>query len=225
MLLKSSITKILIHSDEWHQARLGKLTSSEIFNIMGDKFPTEAAMNYLYRKIGEELSGLPCKDDIDNAATKHGNLYEPEALRLFADMNKLPFLITQSLISPIDSRFSCTPDAIIIKNETQDSYAVETVETKCPYSFDAYIKLFMCENPGDVLKVEKKYFWQVIDQMYICDALMGYLVIYQPMFKAGKIKVIPFRKLDLLPFFKTLKERKELAEAKFIEVRDKLLQA
>jgi len=223
MLLKTSITGIKIHSEQWFNSRIGKFTSSEIHYLMDEKPMSPAAISFIYRKVGEEISGLPCRDDIDTQATRHGNLYEPEALKIYAERNNLPYLVTQTLISPPDSRFSGTPDALIIKAETETHYSVETLEVKCPYSYDGYIKLFLCNTPEDVLKTEKKYFWQVIDQMTLCDALMGYLIIYQPLFKSGQMKVIPFRKLHLLPFFDKLKQRKIEAENKFIEIRDKLL--
>jgi hypothetical protein len=226
MLLKSSITKIRIHSDEWYQARLGKLTSSEIYKIMGSKgINSDTALNYVHSKVGEELTGLPCKDDIDTPATRHGNLYESEALTKFAVLKGLSLMVTQCLVSIEGSRFSCTPDAIIPLQETVDSYSVETVEAKCPSSYDGYIKLFLCNTALDVLEAKKEYFWQVVDQMDNCDALNGYLVIYQPMFKAGSIKIIPFRKLELYKHFQDLIKRKKEAEEYFIRVRDKLLAA
>ena len=223
MLDKRAITKVKIHSEEWFKERLGKFTASEIHYLMGEKPWTEGALSYIYRKVGEDISGLPCRDDVDTNATRHGNLYEPEALITYAREKGIDFLVTQCLISPPDSRFSSTPDALVIKGETETHYNVETVETKCPYSYDAYIRLFLCNTPEDVKKEEKKYYWQVIDQMDNCGALVGHLVVYQPAFRVGKMKVITFRKMELRDQFKLLKERKEGAEQKFNEIRDRLL--
>lgn len=223
MLDKRAITKVHIHSEEWFKERLGKFTASEIHYLMGDKQWSEGALSYIYLKVGEDVSGLPCRDDVDTNTTRHGNLYEPEALKLFAEDKGLKFLVTQCLVSPPDSRFSSTPDGLIIKGETDTHYNVETVEVKCPYSYDAYIRLFLCNTPEDVKKEEKKYYWQVLDQMDNCGALRGYLVVYQPAFRAGSKKIIEFRKIDLLKEFDFLQGRKKAAEIKFNEIRDKLL--
>jgi hypothetical protein len=102
-------------------------------------------------------------------------------------------------------------------------YNVSTVEVKCPFSFDAAVPLFLCNTPDDVKKENKAYYHQILFQMEVCDSLVGYLVVYQPMFKANKMKVVEFRKKDLISEFKLLKERKESAIAKYNEIRNKLL--
>src|SRR5258707_6629249 len=148
MLLKSHITNIEIHSDAWFAGRLAKFTASEIHHLMGEKPFTQGALSYIYRKVGEELSGLPCRDEVDTNATRHGNLYEPEAIQKFGEREGLQFVVTQKLIHNPETRFSCTPDALIINKENIDelSYNVSTLEVKCPSSYDAYISLCLCET-------------------------------------------------------------------------------
>lgn len=227
MLLKKNISNIRIHSDEWFSARLGKFTASEIHCLMGDKPFTQGAISYVYRKVGEEVSGIVAKDEIDNSSTRHGLLHEPDAIRLFGQKMGLKFVVTQCLITEPNSRFGCTPDLIIpvSYSASKKAYNVITGEVKCPISYDAYIGLFMCDTPEDVKKEDKRYFWQVIDQMHNCDCLKGYLIVYHPFFKAGQMKIIEFRKLHLIAEFKLLEERKKMAEQKFIEVRAKLMAA
>lgn len=225
MLLKNNISNIRIHSDEWYAGRLAKFTASEIHSIMGEKFETTGAINYIYRKVGEEMTGVACKDEVDTSATRHGLLYEPEAIKKFGDLKGLEFVVTQCLITQPESRFGCTPDLIIpvSYSKAKKSYDVITGEVKCPVSYDAYIGLFLCNTPQDVKKEEKKYYWQVLDQMDNCDCLRGYLIVYHPLFKAGQMKIIEFRKVELVNDFKLLKERKQMALAKFNEIRAKLL--
>ncbi len=227
MLLKSNISNIEIHSEEWFSGRLARFTASEIHNIMGDKWPTVGATNYCYRKVGEELTGISCRDEIDTNATKHGLMYENHAIRKYAQSIGVDFVIVQKLIFSPESRFACTPDFLIVHNESQDqlSYNVSTGEVKCPITFDGYINLFMCDTPEQVKAYSKAYYWQVLMQMYVCDALRGYLIAYHPDFKAGQMKVVEFRKINLMPDFKLLEQRMELGLAKFEEVRSKLLAA
>src|SRR5690606_23818402 len=170
MLHKSKISQVKIYSDEWHQARLAKFTSSEIFNLGGG-----SAMPYIRRKVGEELTGKPSRGEIDTDATRWGNFYEAEAVTKFGISKGLDFLIVQQLIcDPDNGRFGGTPDALIPIRESPDGteYEVETVEVKCPPTFDNYILLFECETAEDLKKAKKEYYWQVIDQMDNCGCLV-----------------------------------------------------
>lgn len=225
MLPKSSISSIEIHSEEWYAGRLATFTASEWHLIMGDKWPTETAIKYVYRKVGEEMTGIPCRDEIDIAATRHGLMNEAHAIRLFGQTYGINFVVTQKLIKQEGSRFGCTPDFLIINAERSDelSYSVFTGEVKCPITFDGYIGLFMCDTPDQVKRFSKAYYWQVLFQMKMCGALRGYLVVYHPDFKAGKMKVIEFKMIDLMEDFKLMAARMEVAVAMFEEVRNRIL--
>lgn len=226
MLRKDWIRKdIVMLSEEWFAGRLARLTASEWYHCMGEKFETIGCINYIYRKVGEELSGLPCRDEINTQGTEHGHRYEADNLRQLMKIKDIPFLITQQLISAPDSRFGATPDALIFHSESSDGlhHNVSTVEAKCPSSFDGYIKLALCQTPQDVKKAFPSYYHQVLFQMSLCDALYGYLVAFQPFFKVGNTRIIEFRKINLISDFKLMEERKIMAENKFIEVREKLM--
>lgn len=229
MLKKSKITGIEMLSDAWHLAKLAKFSSSEIFNLMvagknGDVFG-EAAMRYIYRKVGEEVSGMPAREDIDTNATRFGNLYEAEGVRKFGESKGLDFIIVQKLVLEPDSRFGSTPDGLIVMRESVDKAAYEcaTVEVKCPYSYDAYMRLWLCKTPEDVKKVSPQYFFQCLDQLIVCECLTGYLVIYQPHFRYGNMRVIEFKQVDLRNEVKELKARKNLAVDVFNSLREQLI--
>lgn len=227
MLLKSRISNIEIHSEEWHQGRLGKFTASDIHALMGKDPYQKEFLSYVYKKVGEELAGLPSRDEIDNIYTKHGLLHENEAIRKFGDKIGLRYVVVQKLITEPNSRFGCTPDFLIIHKEKRDKTAweVSTGEVKCPLTYNAFIGLCMCQTPEDVYKESKPYFWQVVCQMYLCDALDGYFIAYHPDFRAGNLHVVKFNKVKLISYFTLLEQRLKLAEAKFIEIRDKMLNA
>jgi len=229
MLLKSNVTAFSLPSDEWNTERLAKFTSSEIHSLMGEKGIGVGGYSYIYRKVGEELSGRPAKDDVLTAATAHGNEYELEGLKLFCERKEVPLFdgkypIIQRLVTN-GERFGSTPDGIWVLNESEDglSYNVRTIEMKCPYSFDGYIKLWKCKTPVEVKKVEPKYYWQILDQMVVCDCLQGFLGVYQPFFKVGQLNIVEFRKIDLVPDFKLLIERKNQAVEIFNQVRSELM--
>lgn len=237
MLQKSRISKIKIHSEKWYAGRLGKFTSSEIGFIMGEKFETAGCSSYIYRKVGELMTGKYIKEEIDNDYTRWGALHEAEAIKKFGIHLNLQFIVCQQLITEKNSRFGSTPDGLIVHRESSDGtqYEVSTLEVKCPPTFQNYINLALCKTPQDVKKANSTYYWQVLDQMDNCDALTGYFVIYHPDFEKGNMNVIEFKKMQqkgivhgkevsypLVADIKLLKERKKMAEQKFYEVKEQL---
>lgn len=248
MLKKSHISSIKAGTEQWHVARLAKFTSSEIHFLTYPTGLTDGSISYIRRKVGEELTGKPARDEINTPATLHGQFHEADAVQKFAikmgcQLNFVqkeitqPVMIVQQLINEPGTRFGGTPDGLIVLRESPGGteYEVETVEVKCPPSFDAYIELFECETPQDVKKAKREYYWQVLDQMLLCGAKRGHFVIYHPDFKAGNHKSLIFNPLDpvfdtkgkkTFPIYddlKLLKERKELAEVKFDQIRSKLM--
>jgi len=230
MLLKSKISQITINTEEWLQERLSRFTSSENHFLMGEKPFTQGALSYIYRKVGESLSGVAERNSIENEATTHGNVFEPEALRKYQQKFGVQFLVTQKMIIGANEQFSSTPDAIQILSETSDGlgYRVKPIEVKCPLTYAAYVELFLCDTPLDVWRVEKKYYVQVLDQIDNCGALEGELVVYHPSFRTGQMKVIPFRIMEkvgneypLKNDLDLLRKRKLMAIEKFNQIKDK----
>ncbi len=230
MLKKNKISQVKIHSEEWHRARLGKFTSSEIHLLMGSQ-----AIQYIRRKVGEEMTGKSSKGEIDTEGTRWGAFHEAEALQKFGKSKGLEFLIVQQLIAdPDNGKFGGTPDGLIPIRESTDGteYEVETVEVKCPFTFEQYLLLFECENPLDLKKSKHEYYWQVLDQMDNCGTLVGWFVAYQPDFRMGNMKIMkveanqPFEGTVKYPIYddlKKLREKKKWAEEVFYQIRDKLM--
>jgi hypothetical protein len=236
MLKKSKISGIAIGSEEWKTSRLARFTSSNIWRIMGTEGLGVQGMTYIKTRVGEELTGKSSDKEFDTDALRHGLFYEAEAVNKFGLANKLDFIVCQQLV--IDSsRFGGTPDGLIVNMESPDKteYEVETLEVKCPPTYDNYIGLFLCDTPQDLKKEKKEYYWQVLDQMLICDCLKGHFMCYHPDFKAGNMNMIVFEKnynyinkkgqkeFPLFNDLKLLKERKQEALIKFDEIREKLL--
>lgn len=224
MLKKDHITNAVIYSDEWQMMRRGKFTSSKIHCLMGDKGITDGGLTYIDQKLGEEMTGhsVSDEDDLEDENTAWGNMYEPKAIEIFHIKNNVQFLVTQKLIHAANTRFSSTPDAIWVHGEASNQleYNVSTLEVKCPRKFHRFNKLFRCKTPTDLYKVDKKYFWQVIDQMDNCDSAVGYFGVYHPLYPEGcNWRQIQFKKIDLWDDFKKLKIRKTEAVNKLIEYK------
>lgn len=231
MLKKSYITNIEIYSDAWHEFRRGKLTSSRMYSIIGQKAVPEIGTNYIYQKVGEEITGISNDKEISefNEDLEWGNKYEEQGIREFGKKMGVEFLVTQKLISAPGSRFSSTPDAIWVHGEcllNAEEYNVSTAECKCPRTYHRFIQLYMCKTPLDLLKLDKIYFWQTVDQMQQCGAAVGYFFAYHPLFPEGSnLNIIQFKQMDLWEQFKLLADRKKDAVQKFGEVWSHLIQA
>jgi hypothetical protein len=225
MLLKADIkNSVQMLSDEWYAARLAKYTASENYWLMGEKPLTQGMISYTYRKVYEELSGLPSKDEVNTRSTEHGHKYESEGIIELGKSLGVEFVVTQKLIHKEGSRFAATPDFLIPISESIDkqSWNVITGEIKCPQG-ENFIALARCKTPDDVYKISKQYYWQVIFQMDGCDSLMGLFGVYNPFVKVVKHNIVEFRKKDLLGAFKLVAERKIFAEKYFMEVRDEFI--
>ena len=218
MLLKTKISKHRLHLDPtlnaaYYAAKLGKFTSSEWHHLMGKEGIGKGGMSYIYRKVGEVLSGRPAKDDISVPATEHGLNYERDGLNKFGEKMGLKSMMVQPLVLDEDGYCGGTPDGLIVTGESTDllSYNVQTVEGKCPYSYDGYIRAWKCKTPKDLMLVNKEWYWQTLHQMYLCGSLVGYFFVYNPFFTAGQINIIEFRKMNLMSDFALIEERKKEA--------------
>lgn len=226
MLKKDRISGITIFSEEWQNNRLGKFTSSRIHALVADKPYSKGFMSYIYQKVGEELTGKQIyENEPETDAMQWGIENEPIALQKFGKVKGLDFLVVQQLIIVPDTRYMGTPDALIVMNESvdQSAYNVATVEVKCFPSFQSYVTLALCKTPSDVKKAFPYVYWQIIDQMLICDCLNGYCVAYHPQFRAGNLNIVEFRKIELIEDFKFLNERKKMATEKFDEIRTQMI--
>ncbi len=225
MLHKSWITDIEIYSDAWKKFRLGKFTSSKIVELMAEKEMSAGALSYIDQKIGEYVTGQNIAqedDEVEDENTVWGLQYEPEALKGFAQIMGIRFLVTQKVIHKPGTKCSTTPDGLHIISSAvtqEDSYNVATVEAKCPRKYPRFMELYRCKTPLDLYKVSKRYFFQVIDQMDNCGAPIGYFTAFHPLYPAGRNqRIIEFKKIDLWDHFKKLQQRKELAGRRFDEL-------
>lgn len=226
MLHKSWISDIQIYTEKWDEIRKGKFTSSRIHAIMGDKPLLPGAMTYIYQKAGEFVTKQTLADDsdviIEDENTAWGLQYEPEALNFFGLIKNLKYLITQKIIFDPNGHASSTPDALWVMDTSvfkEDCYNVATVEVKCPRKYHKFFPLFECQTPEDLKKFNKNYFWQVVDQMTICQAAIGYFVCYHPLFPVpNNIRIIEFKKIDLWKDFILLEQRKTQAIEKMKEL-------
>jgi hypothetical protein len=229
MLKKEQISRVIIHTPEWDMLRLGRFTSSKMSTLMGEKPLSLGAISYIDQKVGEELTGKTTATDdeiIEDENTAWGNEWEPFAIRKFAEIKGIEYLVTRTVILGKDPHFSSTPDAIWVHNESLDQteYNVSTLEVKSPRKYHRFGMLYRCKTPADLKARDAKYYWQTMDQMDNCDSALGYFAAFHPDYPPGSnIRIIEFNKLDLWDEFKFLRQRKALAVEKFNEFRQEFL--
>jgi len=219
MLKKAHISNIQIYTPEWDNIRKGRFTSSKISEIIGEDGITKSGgMSYIYQKAGEKITNRSMADEddvIEDENTAWGRDNEPAAIRKFGQLKGIEFLVTQKIILDPTSNESSTPDAIWVHGEStvsDDEYHVSTLEVKCPRKFNRFIPLWQCTTPDELRKHNKKYYWQVLHQMRICDSAVGYFVCFHPLFPdSTNIRIIEFQKINLWPDFKKMNDR--IAEA------------
>lgn len=230
MLNKDWISNIEIYSDQWKEARKGKFTSSKIHNLTTKKNISKDGVSYIYQKVGELITGqTTCGEDenLDNEDTIWGMTHEPSAIQEFGRQKGLKYLVVGKMIHEPGSIFSSTPDAIWVINSSitkENHYNVATVEVKCPNRYHTFIPMYKCITPSDLRDKNSNYFWQVIDQMDNCNASIGYFAVYHPLFpKGNNMRIIEFKKVDLLNEFAFLKQRKKEALEIFTQIRSEFL--
>lgn len=219
MLKKSHISNIQIYTQEWDNIRKGRFTSSKISEIIGEEGVTKTTgMGYIYQKAGEKITGKSMADEddvIEDENTAWGRDNEPLAIRKFGQIMGIEFLVTQKIILDPNANESSTPDAIWVHGQSalsDDEYHVSTLEVKCPRKFNRFIPLWECDTPEKLKKYSKKYYWQVLHQMRICDAAVGYFACFHPFFPAAtNSRIIEFQKINLWDDFKKLHQRIEQA--------------
>lgn len=113
---------------EWFRARAGKVTGSEIKNLITDKlairkWTTEMPNSYLHRKLAEKWRGEALQSFGGNQQTDQGILWEDRARKHFASYLEAD-IETVGGIESNDERCWCSPDGII--GETTG------LEIKCP---------------------------------------------------------------------------------------------
>lgn len=171
---------------DWYKARLGKITSSNIYNIMlmptkkaqaeGEIF-SETAKSYLYKVASERMLDNDYINDFDlfneylervNAQTRemrYGS--ETEAIARNAYILQSDYEVLEcGFVSAPDEAFAeiygDSPDGVVI----EECVPIGTLEIKCPKP-ETWIKYrAMFDQGKSLLEVEEKYYWQCQSHIY-----------------------------------------------------------
>lgn len=102
---------------DWFRARAGKVTGSELKNLITDKlkirsWASEMPNSYLHRKLAEKWRGEALQSFAGNAQTDQGAIYEEQARNFFGSLLEADIEQVGGIESD-DGRLWCSPDGLI----------------------------------------------------------------------------------------------------------------
>lgn len=205
------------YSQEWFNARLGKITSSTIWNIIVEpKTKKEGELSattkeYLLAKLAEKLSGV--QRDYKSDATTHGLELEGEALAYYAA--KTGNVVKEAgFIEMITGLYGGTPDGFV----NDDGI----IQVKCPWNYVNHLSYGLVESVEYFKKKYREYYWQCQSDMLVSDKVFCDFVSYCKDMPE-QYKMFVFRIPANLEDMELLVERLD-ASAKFMnEMNDYLL--
>ena len=166
------------YSTEWFNARLGKLTSSSIWNLIVEpKEKTKkdsgelssTTKDYLMGKLAEKLTGV--YRDFKNDAMTHGLETEAEAISYY--MKQTGNVVTEAgFIESIKGLYGGTPDGFV----NDDGI----IQVKCPYNYDKHIHYGLVDSVEFFKAKYREYYWQCMSDMLVTERSYCDFVSYCP---------------------------------------------
>lgn len=164
-------------SNEWLNARLGKVTGTGLKKIVGTKTTRD---EYFYELLAQRLS---CEPHDDENAMERGDRLEEEARQEFERVYKKKVERIGFILSDENQNIACSPDGLI-KNKGVYN---EALEIKC-LSSKNYLKAVI-EN-----QIPKDYYAQVVNYFIVNDDLKKlYFFLYDP-----RVQIKPYHTIEVL---------------------------
>lgn len=133
-------------TEEWHLARLGKVTASGIADVMAkgrDGKPSATRANYEARLVAERLSGRPT-ETFQSAAMLHGTETEGQARACYTLETGNPVEQVGFINHPELEMAGASPDGLVGDDGL--------VEIKCPNTATHIQTILTGKIPGDYMK-------------------------------------------------------------------------
>lgn len=166
---------------EWDEIRLGKISGTGLGELMSDPRSKAAkdagelsstAVNYLLKKVSERIIGYG-RSSFDLPAFDWGHKHEPEARTYYEILNAYPDgHVYEVGFVELNEWVGVSPDALVGTDGG--------LEIKCPYNNDVHLKYLQIESPQDLFAVEKKYYWQVQQNLFVTGRKWWDWMTYDP---------------------------------------------
>lgn len=155
-------------SPEWHNLRLGKITASTFYKLLGTDVIRD---KYLYDRAAEIVTGERC--DADEACggihIERGLEYEPVArdryvTATFSEVKEVGFISLSAYVG-------CSPDGLVGDDGL--------IEIKVPDSNNYFRHVIEIQRDG-ILAVPSEHFWQMQFCIYVTSRAWCDYVLYNP---------------------------------------------
>jgi len=157
--------------------RIGRFTSSEIFNLLKkDKAGTgfgKPALSYIAEKKYEKKLGRYLDNETNNKYCDWGKFIEQMA---FDNLSIEYSLVSdQTIVHWLIDSWAGTPD--LLKND-------DTVcDIKCPFTLKSFCQLYECTDKESLISSHKdgeKYYWQLVSNAILTNRDKAELIVYCP---------------------------------------------
>ena len=158
-------------SDEWHKMKLGKISASSFYKLLG----TKAARNkYICELASERItSSKSDSKEYTNFHMQRGNQFE-EAVRE-AYKHKTFYEVEQVGLIQLNDDVVCSPDGLVDANGL--------IEIKVPDSYN-YIAQVLDIAKNGIKGVPNEYYTQMQVNLYISNRQWCDYVLYNPKYAA-----------------------------------------
>lgn len=206
------------NSEEWDLARVGKITGSEIVNLIGTP---AARKKFIYKKAAEFLTQRKCDADSNTFANVHikrGNYYEDVARSMYSSIKGVQ-VRTVGFIDIEGDILGCSPDGFV-----ED---VGMIEIKCPDT-NNFVEVVCEVDEKRHLAIQKEYYAQMQYNMLISGKEWCDFITYSPYFAEEgqqifieRVPLFDFDKKYLFDVISSAKEEIANVAAKFLEIQYK----
>lgn len=175
---------------DWHRARLGHWTGSEIYKLMGkgraknEKF-SETAKSYIIKVLSERMLNAKVVEDDElfglylnqvsswSKAIEWGVEHELEARKLYEKETGNEVTEVASVAHEDIEFYAASPDGLVLK-------ADKVIEMKCPLPETFVRYKLMIGDAADLKAVKPEYYWQTMAEMDCTGASVCDFVVYNP---------------------------------------------
>lgn len=157
----------------WRAERQGKITSSEIYKLLGDGNPfTKGGMTYIFETIAEILTGDSA--EAYSKAMEWGAANEFEAILEYQKQSGIEveyFGVANPKFFAYNEYSGGSPDGIA--NDT-------LIEVKCPYNSGNHVKFLAVRNGEELKKASSEYYYQAQMNLMCTGLDKGTFISYDP---------------------------------------------
>ena len=158
-------------SEDWYNIRKAKITSSEIWKIMGESKSgglTDVAKNYLLEKVSEHFGGYSAP--LQGAALDWGTQLEDTAAEIYQATTGLE--VEKCSFIQVNPHYGGSPDRRVKPDGV--------LEIKCPYISANHFKYGLISSPKKFKKTSLAYYYQCVSHMNVTGAKWCDFVSFDP---------------------------------------------